>query len=568
MHRNVFLEKAKEKAPSLYNLIWQAYSSPSHLFYRERILVSETGIQQGDPSGPALFSLGLDRIIKGLKSELNLWYLDDSNMADCPHIVLEDLSFLLSELNKIGLSLNPSKCELTCLNLKDPITVTDNFRDLLPGIKITSTDELIVLGSPIADEGVRSEIVSKRNALERMISRLSLLDPHQAFILLKNSCAIPKLTYLLRSSPAFRQLDLLQDFDFLVKNAVSSITNVDFSEDGWTQASLPVRSGGLGIRKTIDIALPCYISSATSAQPLVESSLSSVQDMVPFEVSPEVELWKQGGQGLIAPLGDSRSSQKAWDTPRADYILKTLLDKADQYSRARLLASAQPESGSWISAIPVPSLGTQMSPDELRIAIALRTGSKVSEIHLCKCGSYTDEYGFHLLSCHRGEGRHPRHAALNDIIWRALKASGLNAIREPVGLERGDGKRPDGISINPFSRGRALCWDATCTNTFAESSVIGSAIEAGSAAAKAEISKRAKYPDLVRRFRFEPVAIETSGVYGPTTKIIVQEIGRKISQISGDKRETMWLKQRLSIAIQRGNALSILSLANHMTGYA
>ena len=146
---------------------------------------------------------------------------------------------------------------------------------------------------------------------------------------------------------------------------------------------------------------------------------------------------------------------------------------------------------------------------------------------------------------------------MNDIIWRALKASGLNAIREPVGLERGDGKRPDGISVNPFSRGRALCWDATCTNTFA-----------GSAAAKAEISKRAKYPDLVRRFRFEPVAIETSGVYGPTTKIIVQEIGRKISQISGDKRETMWLKQRLSIAIQRGNALSILSLANHMTGYA
>ena len=34
---------------------------------------------------------------------------------------------------------------------------------------------------------------------------------------------------------------------------------------------------------------------------------------------------------------------------------------------------------------------------------------------------------------------------------------------------------------------------------------------AGHAAAKAEDTKRAKYPDLVRRFRFEPIAIETSG---------------------------------------------------------
>ena len=105
-------------------------------------------------------------------------------------------------------------------------------------------------------------------------------------------------------------------------------------------------------------------------------------------------------------------------------------------------------------------------------------------------------------------------------------------------------------------------------NTFAESSVNESAIEAGRAAAKAENSKRAKYHDLMGRFRFETIAIETSGVYGPSTKIIVQEIGNKISQTSGDRRESMWLKQRLSIAIQRGNALSILSLANDRTGFA
>ena len=45
MNRDVILQKVKEHIPSLYNLIWQAYSKPSHLFYRNNILSSETGLQ-------------------------------------------------------------------------------------------------------------------------------------------------------------------------------------------------------------------------------------------------------------------------------------------------------------------------------------------------------------------------------------------------------------------------------------------------------------------------------------------------------------------------------------------
>ena len=347
---------------------------------------------------------------------------------------------------------------------------------------------------------------------------------------------------------------------------MSSIINIELTNESWTQASLPVRSGGLGIRKSADIALPCYISSALSASSLVEAILSSVPDLAPFEVSTEVELWKSKGQELVEPSCEASFRQRAWDTPYIEFVQKNLLVNADQFSRARLLASSQPESGSWLSAIPVPSLGTQLSPEELRIAMALRTGSKICEKHPCKCGQNADEFGFHLLSCRFSEGRHPRHSALNDIICRALKSAGLSAMMEPTGLNRGDGTRPDGISLFPFSHGKSLCWDATCVNTYSESAVNNSAIEAGHAASKAETAKRNKYPDLVRRFRFEPVAVETSGVFGPSTRIIVNEIGKRISEKTGEKRESLWLKQRLNIAIQRGNALSIISSAKHLIG--
>ena len=112
IRRDTVLQKVEEKIPNLYNLFWQAYSKPSHLFYRGKTLYSETGLQQGDPGGPALFSLGVDHIVKSLNSEINLWYLDDSNLADSPQVLLEDLRLLKRELGKIGLTINNSKSEL------------------------------------------------------------------------------------------------------------------------------------------------------------------------------------------------------------------------------------------------------------------------------------------------------------------------------------------------------------------------------------------------------------------------------------------------------------------------
>ena len=85
---------------------------------------------------------------------------------------------------------------------------------------------------------------------------------------------------------------------------------------------------------------------------------------------------------------------------------------------------------------------------------------------------------------------------------------------------------------------------------------------------KAENSKRSKYPELVQRCKFEPIAIETSGVFGPSTRNIVHKIGKRITDKTGDKREKLWLKQHLNIAIQKGNALSIISSVKHKTRYS
>ena len=77
-------------------------------------------------------------------------------------------------------------------------------------------------------------------------------------------------------------------------------------------------------------------------------------------------------------------------------------------------------------------------------------------------------------------------------------------------------------------------------------------------AAQAEEKKRSKYLHLASDHSFTPVAIETSGVIGPQSLVFLHELGRRLEQTTGEAKSRAYLFQRLSIAIQRGNAASVL----------
>ena len=107
-----------------------------------------------------------------------------------------------------------------------------------------------------------------------------------------------------------------------------------------------------------------------------------------------------------------------------------------------------------------------------------------------------DRYGLYPLSCRFSAGCLLRHSALNDIIKRALSSAGFNAVFEPVGLDRGDGKRPDGMTVFPFSRGKCLIWNSTCVDSFSPSALDLTATEPASAYRSADVRKCHKYEGL------------------------------------------------------------------------
>jgi hypothetical protein len=102
------------------------------------------------------------------------------------------------------------------------------------------------------------------------------------------------------------------------------------------------------------------------------------------------------------------------------------------------------------------------------------------------------------------------------VIIRAIRSIDVHAELEPPRLLRGDGKRPDGATLDPWHCGRYLVWDFTCPDTVAPSHLDQSSLAAGSAAVAAEAKKQTKYAQLSAsgNYIFAPIAVETLGAWG------------------------------------------------------
>jgi len=66
--------------------------------------------------------------------------------------------------------------------------------------------------------------------------------------------------------------------------------------------------------------------------------------------------------------------------------------------------------------------------------------------------------------------------------------------------------------------------------------------------------KAAKYAGLERTHIFQPGAVDNLGTMNASAYSFLAELGRKISAISADDRETSYLLQRIYVLIQRFNA--------------
>jgi len=150
--------------------------------------------------------------------------MDDVTLSGDLHTVEKDIITVTESFSETGLQLNTKKCEII---MKD-FTQIENLATFKDFVRVDKT-EMTLLGAPII-KGKAQDIQLKTDDLSRALDRLQHLHTHDALVILKNSLAIPKLLYLLRTSECCDN-PLLSQFDATLRTGLTKILNVDLNED-------------------------------------------------------------------------------------------------------------------------------------------------------------------------------------------------------------------------------------------------------------------------------------------------------------------------------------------------
>jgi hypothetical protein len=289
--------------------------------------------------GPLLFCNTIQPLLLSLTSKLNLAYMDDVTLGGPESQVAHDVEVIRRKGEEIGLVLNDKKCEFVSNSAVSSCPAFRYFAHL-------RTEEAELLGAPLTAGTAMDTALSRRcDDLARASARLGSIAAHDALVLLKASFSAPKLLHTMRTSPCSGHA-ALEKFDGLLRDCVCTITNTDLTEVQWIQASLPVRHGGLGVRRVSSLAPSAFLASAAGTRDLQDMILFRCDASTDSAVDIVLKQWSiaHGQYHALPPVGSSSSKQSDWDKPfiAAD-IARLNTSLPERHHQARLLAVSAPQ---------------------------------------------------------------------------------------------------------------------------------------------------------------------------------------------------------------------------------
>ena len=169
-----------------------------------------------------------------------------------------------------------------------------------------------------------------------MNDRILLLYGHPGHFLLKNAFS---LLLTLRSAPCHHHPELHAEYDVMTRSTSEALCNIHLDGNSWSQAKLPIRYGGLGLRTAADLALPAFLSSCAVSISLANDILC--QPTNKQEDDNEVRAWLD--RNLVLPSNTHK--QRNWDDIQSSSAVATLVPVLNQHPLACFKAASRPESG-------------------------------------------------------------------------------------------------------------------------------------------------------------------------------------------------------------------------------
>ena len=467
---------------------------------------------------------------------------------------------MIPESTAINLTINLPKCKFLWFS-EDPLpeAVTDRLNTL--GIPII-TDAGIVLGTPIGVDmdklkALAAEIVNE--AKETFFNALTneQLPAQHALILLRAS-GIPRLNYLLRTTPPSVHGDAAEEFDGLVLDAFRR--KMDMREDMLTPEVVArirkrIRSGGVGLPAMSLVSPLAFVSTAAQAAPLVYESIpdgkldlsspysqqlqqhlptareaaasSKTIRSLPTEEQEQDFLHFYAVQAKVPGSvidTDKLQHRLTQDTEQA--INRALHQQLKDERRDLELAHANAVTGQWASSLftTYPSDQSLFLHDSyFRVAVRARIlcdpVDSCPVTCACKQPLLQPQTEFHALNCMHVSAKEitDGHNQVVQVLVRLCQDAGAAARGEPrIGPPKSYKRiRPDVLT---YMGTETFTVDATIPNPLAPSYRRQALRESSAVAKQAEQKKENKFKDFSDALNadFYPFAVEAFGAFGPS----------------------------------------------------
>jgi hypothetical protein len=600
--RETALAELRTNFPQLARWAQWLYGHHSHLFFGDRLLASATGVQQGDPIGPLLFSCAIHplvrRLARGFREApangghgLTLFYLDDGILCGDVGVVAEALKAVQIEGRRLGLELKLSKCELILVSGEPSVDLNSLFpRDILYDHhgqdRVVRDGNFEFLGAPIGnDEFCASSTKQRVVEASKTISAICKhTDPQIGLRLLRSCSGFCKMVYSVRVIAPHAHMAELRRFDSLVRQAFSDLTGLHPTDAEWGQATRGFDSAGLGLRSTVDHGLGAYLASRANSW----ARCREIDEHFTWEIdspnsAPASAL--TAINALLAP--EQQLSAETLPTTRQKAI-SAKIDEAKfqrQFAaspipqKASLNSERLPGASGFLSAVPSKVLGLAFNPPEFVAELQTRLWMSVyPHDRFCPCcDTVLDTKGAHARLCMAAGDVVACHNGVRNLTGRFAESAGHAPTLEQAQLlpPRPDDptganlRRPADVYLPSWIHGSPAALDFAVVSPLRQDIMIQAAERAGAAATAYETHKRNHLNTDVECTRqgvtFIPMVAESSGGWGPEGLKTLRQLAKTAAANSGRSDDVTMgqLLQRLCVVIRSAKARAILRRAGH-----
>jgi hypothetical protein len=563
--------------PQLYPYLKAIYGTPTPIWLsvqgESRQVLSQQGARQGEPLSSFFFSIGFQSVImstqKALPSGRIFAYIDDVTIIAPPSEIPDAISTFQEQSSLINLQINANK---TMILQSTPTSNNTNLTPTLP-IQIPpsnilspvhpdhSKQGISILGTPIGtDNFIQQWLLQKTNDLTTEFNILNLVPHFQTRWLLLWYCLRGKVTYLYRTLPpthtTLPSTSFAHHVSDLFKTSFTDILSPPHikNETWWKQAQLPISQGGFGFGFQEDAATAAYLASSTIFIRSITRHRESSTIRYPIFTQHILQLAQQYTSSI--PNSFNRpNDMKQWlanfNDIHPNNLQAILSDKMTQHQLNNLLKLLQqhnPKSlpplitlqnchaGKFLQAIPYAPT-TSFTNQHFQLTIRQRLHLPIDDIiplipycATCKHHIHDSTQHYHHLHTCKANNHIPRHQNLSNCLTTMAKHASITMIIEPQKsfyTAKGNGFRPDFMSVVPFNGTQPSAYDISVTHTSTPSSS-----EPHPASNQRFKAKTKKYKEACnnRTTTFIPLIFESCGYWRPEVQHFIKICAEKASE--------------------------------------